>query len=152
MFRLVSFQLMRNNIRGELTVGHTREQFSLKDNSFIAAVASSLQISCSKVTVYTYCPSMCNFSLQYPYTAKLACDDNQENDQWQDIALIWNTRVFERVPLSRAQISLFLKVNVLGRLAVGDLCSRLLMHQKNKLLNGWIINERRCQLNLHLDL
>ena len=95
---------------------------------------------------------MCNFSLQYPYTAKLACDDNQENDQWQDIALIWNTRVFERVPLSRAQISLFLKVNVLGRLAVGDLCSRLLMHQKNKLLNGWIINERRCQLNLHLDL
>lgn len=41
-------ELIRNNIRGELTVAHTREQFSLKDNSFIAAVASSLQISSSK--------------------------------------------------------------------------------------------------------
>ena len=43
-------QIVRNNIRGELTVAHTKEQFSLKDNSFIAAVASSLQISSSKVT------------------------------------------------------------------------------------------------------
>lgn len=43
---------MRNNIRGELTVAHTREQFSLKDNSFIAAVASSLQISNSKEMKY----------------------------------------------------------------------------------------------------
>lgn len=41
-------ELIRNNIRGELTVAHTKEQFSLKDNSFIAAVASSLQISSSK--------------------------------------------------------------------------------------------------------
>ena len=72
------------------------------------------------------CPSMCNFSLQYPYTAKLAFDGNQENDQWQDIAetVIWNTQVFERVPLSHAQISLCLKLNVLGCLAVGDLCSK----------------------------
>ena len=46
------FQLIRNNIRGELTVAHTREQFSLKDNSFIAAVASSLQISSSKVIIF----------------------------------------------------------------------------------------------------
>ena len=45
------FKLIRNNIRGELTVAHTREQFSLKDNSFIAAVASSLQISSSKVII-----------------------------------------------------------------------------------------------------
>jgi len=44
--------LMRNNIRGELTVAHTREQFSLKDNSFISAVASSLQISSSKEMKY----------------------------------------------------------------------------------------------------
>ena len=42
-------QLIRNNIRGELTVAHTKEQFSLKDNSFIEAVASSLKISSSKV-------------------------------------------------------------------------------------------------------
>ena len=46
------FKLIRNNIRGELTVAHTREQFSLKDNSFIAAVASSLQISSSKVIIF----------------------------------------------------------------------------------------------------
>ncbi|KAL9952035.1 hypothetical protein ACROYT_G039235 [Oculina patagonica] len=45
-------ELIRNNIRGELTVAHTREQFSLKDNSFIAAVASSLQISSSKEMKY----------------------------------------------------------------------------------------------------
>ncbi|CAH3040637.1 unnamed protein product [Porites lobata] len=41
-------ELIRNNIRGELTVAHTKEQFSLKDNSFIEAVASSLKISSSK--------------------------------------------------------------------------------------------------------
>ncbi|KAJ7369304.1 hypothetical protein OS493_039898 [Desmophyllum pertusum] len=45
-------ELIRNNIRGELTVAHTKEQFSLKDNSFIAAVASSLQISSSKEMKY----------------------------------------------------------------------------------------------------
>ena len=34
-------------------MAHTKEQFSLKDNSFIAAVASSLQISSSKVKFTT---------------------------------------------------------------------------------------------------
>ena len=98
---------------------------------------------------------MCNFSLQYPYTAKLAFDGNQENDQWQDIAetVIWNTQVFKRVPLSRAQISLCLKLNVLGCFAVGDLCSRPRMDEtQGKLFNGRITIERLCQLNLHLNL
>lgn len=45
-------EILRNNIRGELTVAHTKEQFSLKDNSFIAAVASSLQISSSEEMKY----------------------------------------------------------------------------------------------------
>lgn len=44
-------------------MAHTREQFSLKDNSFIAAVASSLRISSSKVTSILYFPPMCDFSL-----------------------------------------------------------------------------------------
>ena len=40
-------------MRGELTVAHTKEQFSLKNNSFIAAVASSLQASSSEVGTET---------------------------------------------------------------------------------------------------
>ena len=47
--------MIRSNIRGELTVAYTKEQFSLKDNSFISAVASSLQISSSEVRL-----SWCN--------------------------------------------------------------------------------------------
>ena len=50
-------QLIRNNIRGELTVAHTKEQFSLKDNSFIEAVASSLKISSSKVRLNWVAPT-----------------------------------------------------------------------------------------------
>jgi len=45
-------ELIRSNIRGELTVANTKEQFSLKDNSFIAAVASSLQIGSSEEMKY----------------------------------------------------------------------------------------------------
>lgn len=41
-------KMIRSNIRGELTVAYTKEQFSLKDHSFISAVASSLQISSSE--------------------------------------------------------------------------------------------------------
>ena len=47
--------MIRSNIRGELTVAYTKEQFSLKDHSFISAVASSLQISSSEVRL-----SRCN--------------------------------------------------------------------------------------------
>ena len=54
---MVHFQLIRNNIRGELTVAHTKEQFSLKDNSFIEAVASSLKISSSKVRLIWVAPT-----------------------------------------------------------------------------------------------
>lgn len=41
-------EMIRNNLRGELTVAYTKEQFSLKDNSFISAVAYSLQVSSSQ--------------------------------------------------------------------------------------------------------
>lgn len=48
-----------------------------------------------------------------------------------------HTQVFKRVPLSRAQISLCLKLNVLGCLAVGDLCSRPRMDEtQGKLFKG----------------
>lgn len=43
------FQLMKQNLRGELTVAQSQEQFSLKDNEFIEAVALSLHVGSSEV-------------------------------------------------------------------------------------------------------
>ena len=57
--------MIRSNIRGELTVAYTKEQFSLKDHSFISAVASSLQISSSEVRL-----SRCKVNLMARETAE----------------------------------------------------------------------------------
>lgn len=40
---------MRQNIRGELTVAQSQEQFSLRDSEFIEAVAASLRTGSSEV-------------------------------------------------------------------------------------------------------
>jgi hypothetical protein len=40
---------MKQNLRGELTVAQSQEQFSLKDSEFIEAVALSLHVGSSEV-------------------------------------------------------------------------------------------------------